>query len=246
MMFQTTKIMSLCLATAALALLWSNCGSDHSNVRFVHAAVSNIALDVAVDGKTVASNLAYGGISPATGYLTVKAGSQAVQMSTAGTTDNLINSTISFASGRHYTLVASGFVAPQANSDFNIAAILLTDDNSAPQAGNVKFRILHAAPFDPAVETNPPNLDIYIVPPGTDISSVTPNVSNLTYGQASAYQSVAATTNRVVVTAAGSKSTIIDQTYDTLAAGQIRTLIIVNDPDSTNVSATPVVLADLN
>ena len=246
-MLRVTKILALLFALVTLGL-FTSCGSDRSNVRYVHVAASSgsadVALDVAVDGKIVASNLAYEGVSPASAYLAVSAGSRKVQMSTTGTTDDLINSTISFASGRHYTLLATGFVTlpSNANANFNMAAVLLTDDNSAPPSGNAKVRIMHAAPFD-GVDPNGTNLDVYIVAPGTDISGVAPTIANLPYGQASSYQSVPAT-NQVIVTDAGSKSAIF--TYDTLAAGQIRTLIVVNAQDTTMVSATPVVLADLN
>jgi hypothetical protein len=247
-MLRVTRILPILFALALLSLFVS-CGSDHANIRFVHAAVSSgppdVALDVAIDGKIVAPGVAYRGVAPATGYLTLSAGSHKVQMSTTGTTDDLISSTISFASGRHFTLLATGFIQSPADPNFNIAAILLTDDLSAPSAGNVKFRILHAAPYD-GVTANLPNIDVYIVPPSTDIATVTPNISNLPYGQASSYQSVPATSNEVIVTQAGSKSAIVTQTFDTLAAGQIRTLVVVNDQDTTSVSATPVVLDDLN
>ncbi|HWZ83421.1 MAG TPA: DUF4397 domain-containing protein [Terriglobales bacterium] len=248
-MLRVTKILFF-VVLAVLGIFSSSCGSDHSKVRFVHAAVSSappdVALDVAVDGKTVATALAYGGVSPATGYLTIAAGSRKVEMSTTGTTDDLINSTIDFASGRQYTLVATGFVTPPKDPNFNIAAALLTDDNSAPSSGNVKLRILHAAPYN-GVAPNPPALDVYIVPPSTDITGVTPNVSSLLYGQASPYQNVPAASNRVIVTAAGTKTpAIIDETPDSFAAGQIRTLVVVNVLDGVTPSSTPIVLSDLN
>jgi len=248
-MLRVTKILFFVLVLATLGIFSSSCGSDRANVRFVHAAVSsgaqNVALDVAVDGKNVATALAYGAVSPATGYTTIAAGSRKVEMSTTGTTDDLINSTIDFASGRQYTLVATGFVTPvtpPGNTSFNIAAVLLTDDNSAPSSGNFKVRILHAAPYDGVTADN---LDVYIVPPGKDISGLAPNISNLIYGQASPYQSVAAASNQVIVTAAGTKTpTIINQPFG--AAGQIRTLIVVNDQDGVTPSSSPVVLSDLN
>ena len=141
-------------------------------------------------------------------------------------------------------MFATGFAVlpPGGLTDFSIAAVLLTDDNSAPSSGNVKIRVLHAAPVDAIA---PPDLDVYIVAHGTDITGVTPNVSSLSYGQASAYQDVPATSNQVIFTNAGSKSPVINATY-TLTAGQIRTLVIVNVLGGVTMSTTPVVLSDLN
>jgi len=249
-MDRTAKVALLTCTLAAAGLL-AACGSDHASIRFVHAAVSApsspvVALDIAVDGKSVASSVPYQGVFPSSDYQSFAAGGRHVEMSTAGTTDDLINTTIPFAAGRHYTLCAIGFqpLPDGASSNFGIAAALLTDDNSAPPAGNIKIRILHAAPLD-GIDPNGVNLDIYIVPPGTDITTVSPSVPNLPYGQASGYQSVPATSNQVIFTVAGSKSAVITQTYP-LSAGQIRTLIAVNLQNGTGLSPTPIVLADAN
>jgi hypothetical protein len=141
-------------------------------------------------------------------------------------------------SGKNYSVVASGLANPPPGT---IAAIVLTDDNTAPGNGNVKLRVLHAAPGGIK------NLDVYIVAPGTDISGLAPNISNLAYGQASGYQEVAATMNEVIFTDPSdpSKNPIINQTY-TLTAGQIRTLVTVNVEGGTTMATTPLVLSDLN
>jgi uncharacterized protein DUF4397 len=238
------KILSL-LVLAGFAILVTSCGSDHSKVRLVHASPDAANVDVAVDGKTVATNLGFGNVSPATGYLTVTAGNRKVEVRDTGTTTDLINSNINFGSGKEYTTIASGFVSlPQitCNSNFGIAAVLLTDDNSAPASGNVKLRIVHASPEDCA----PRNLDVYVVAPGGDTSG-SPTISNLAFGQASTYQSVSPTNGQVQVifTAAGDKNAVINQTYN-LTAGQIRTLVTVNVQSGLTMATTPLVLSDRN
>jgi hypothetical protein len=243
-MLRLKNPLGLIFALGTLALLATNCGTDHSSVRFVQASPDVNSVDVAVDSTNVATDLPFQGVTPASGYLTVTAGSRKVEISTAGTTDDLINSNISFDSGKEYSVFATGFAVlpPGGLTDFSIAALLLTDDNSTPSSGNVKIRVLHAAPVDAIA---PPDLDVYIVAPGTDITGVTPNISSLSYGQASAYQDVPATSNQVIFTNAGSKSPVINETY-TLTAGQIRTLVIVNVLGGVTMSTTPVVLSDLN
>ncbi len=232
-MFRMLKILPLLLALGTLGIFATSCGTDHSKVRVVHASPDSPAIDVAVDGKTVVTNLAFGGVSPATGYLTVTAGNRKVEVRATGTTTDLINSNVSFGSGKEYTVLASGFAA-------NIAAIVLTDDNSAPASGNFKLRIVHASPSAPAI-----NLDVYVVAPGTDITGVSPTISSLAYGQASGYQTAAAASTEVIITAAGNKTPIIDQTYD-LTAGQIRTLVVLDNAPGGSVNPIPLELADLN
>ena len=231
-MFRMLKILPLLLALGTLGIFATSCGTDHSKVRVVHASPDSPAIDVAVDGKTVVTNLAFGGVSPATGYLTVTAGNRKVEVRATGTTTDLINSNVSVGSGKEYTVLASGFAA-------NIAAIVLTDDNSAPTNGNFKLRIVYASPSGPA------SVDVYLVAPGTDITNVTPTVSSLAYGQASGYQTAAAASTEVIITAAGNKASIVDQTYD-LTAGQIRTLVVLDNAGGGSVNPIPLELADLN
>ena len=231
-MFRMLKILPLLFALGTLGIFATSCGTDHSKIRLVHASPDASPVDVAVDGKTVVTNLAFGGISPASGYLTVTAGNRKVEVRATGTTTDLINSNVSFGSGKEYTVLVSGFVA-------NIAAIVLTDDNSAPASGNFKLRIVHASPSGPA------SVDVYVVAPGTDITNVTPTVSGLAYGQASGYQTATAASTEVIITAAANKAAIIDQTYD-LTAGQIRTLVVLDNTPGGSVNPVPLELVDLN
>ena len=90
-------------------------------------------------------------------------------------------------------------------------------------------------------------MDVYIVPPGTDITNVMPQVSGLgSTSQASGYISLAAATCAVIVTANGNKTPIVNQNY-TLVSGQIRSLVLVDNQGGGNgMSTIPVELSDLN
>ncbi len=220
-------------AVFALAVFSASCGTDHAQVRYVHASTDTAGLDVAVDGKNVVTDLTFGNVSPASGYLALTAGSRRVELRDTGTTTDVINSTVSFATGKAYTLIASGL---QAQS--NIAAVLLTDDHSAPGSGNIKVRIVHVRPGVPPVTGSTPGpVDVYIVAPGTDITGLAPTIPNLAYTQASAYQEIAAGPVEVIVTKTPDQKSIADQTYNP-AAGQNRTLGLLD----TNL----LELADLN
>ncbi|MBI3475709.1 MAG: DUF4397 domain-containing protein [Acidobacteria bacterium] len=239
-MSRASRSAVLLLAVATLGFLETSCGTDHSQVRFVHASVDAAPQDVAADGKTVATGLAYGNVSPASDYVVLSAGTRRIEVRDTGTTTDLINSTIAFASQKKYTLLIVGL----ANSvPPTIAALLKTDDNSAPPSGNIKLRLIHAASGPTAGD--PPLVDVYIVTPGTDITNVTPTISSLAYQQASDYQNLAAATYEVIVTDStdASKFRWSDQTYP-LTAGQIRTLITLHSSVPNNMSLLE--LSDLN
>ena len=99
--------------------------------------------------------------------------------------------------------------------------MVLTDDNSAPASGDFKIRIVNASPnLGPA--------DVYIVTPGTDLNTVSPTLSNLAFGSAASYQSLAAGSYEVALTAAGQKLKAIDTGSISLSSGQVRTLVATN------------------
>lgn len=232
-MLRTLKILTFIFALGAFVIFATNCGTDHAKVRVVQASPDAGSLDVAVDGKTVVTDQAFGGLSPASGYLTVTAGNRRVEFRSTGTTTDLINSTVNFGSQKEYTLLAVGKVG-----DDTIAAVLKTDDNSAPPSGNIKLRVIHAAPEGPA------HIDVFVVAPGTDIMNATPTIAALAYQQASDYPNLAAATYQVIMTDSNDRTnTVFDQTY-TLAAGQIRTLVTLDIPGGDTMSALE--LSDLN
>ena len=114
----------------------------------------------------------------------------------------------------------------------------LIDDNTLPTSGNIKLRLVHASPSAGPV-------DIYVVSPGTDITTVTPTLSNVPFKTASAYLSVAAGSYEVLITPTGSKTVAIDSGSLTLAAGQIRTAIALDAPGG-GAPLTAIVLSDRN
>jgi len=243
-MLRPVKIF-LSIPLAALIIFATNCGNDHSKVRVVNVSPDAGGLDVAVDGKTVVTDVAFAGISPANSYLTVTAGNHTVEFRDTGTTTDRINSNIAFASKKEYTLLAVGKVnlpPPDPPPPSTIAALLKTDDNSAPTSGNIKLRVIHAS------EDGPAHIDIFVVAPGTDITDATPTIASLAYQQASDYQNLAAGTYEVIMTNSTDLThgtRIVDQQYS-LTAGQIRTLVTLDTPDGTAMSDTPLKLSDLN
>jgi hypothetical protein len=75
-------------------------------------------------------------------------------------------------------------------------------------------------------------VDIYVLPQGTDINSVSPTVSSLAFGAASEYQSLTAGTYEVFFVVPGTKLAFIDTGALTLASGQVRTMLALNTSDN--------------
>ena len=168
-------------------------------------------LEVLVNGTSVASNVAYG---TSTGYQAVKSGSQQVVIEPSGSSTALITQPISFSSGTDTTVIASNFSS-------SIAALVLSDDNSAPTSGDFKLRIVNSAPgLGPA--------DVYIVAPATDLNTVSPTLSSLGFNSASGYQSLTAGSYEVILTPAGQKFPAIDTGSLSFVSGQVRTFVGLN------------------
>ncbi len=209
------RLMSLCAVILCLGtiLLIAGCGGGGGGTRFrlVNAVPDESALDVLVDSTTVSSNIAYG---TSNGYMSVKSGSHQVAIEPSGTTTALLQQSITFASGSDTTIVSSNYSS-------NIANLVLTDDNSAPDSGKFRLRVVNAAPgLGPA--------DVYIVAPATDLNTVSPTLTNLAFGGTTGYQSVTAGSYEVVLTPVGQKFTAIDTGSVAFSSGQVRTFVSLN------------------
>lgn len=250
------RFLPLALALGAFGMFAIGCGGSHASMRFVHASPDAPNVDVAVDRSTVATDLPFTSVSPGSGYLTIAAGNRLIEVRTTGTATDLVDApNVGFSSHQQYTVFFTGLVTSQPPPTCPVTGPLpdqtinlVTDDNSAPQAGNIKLRVFHASSCAPPPSGPPPaRLDIYVVAPNTDITNMSPTIPSLAYQQASGYQNVAAASYEVIMTAAGDpiKARLIDQTY-TLTAGQIRTLVVLDQAGGGAISPTPLVLADLN
>jgi hypothetical protein len=234
-MLRFLKVLLFALALAALSFFATSCGSSsQSQIRVVHAISDGPAFDVDINGTKVFTNIAFDSFQPSSGYTKAASGSVTIAVLDTGTTTQVFSSTGNFSGSAQYTVVLSGF-------ETNANAAFIRDTNTAPATGNVEFRIIDASPSGPA------SVDVYIVPPGTDITNISPQISGLgSTTQASSYVSLSAATYAVIVTATGNKTPIVNQNY-TLVSGQIRTLVLMDNLGGGNgMSTFPLELSDLN
>lgn len=193
----------------------------------MNASVQQPNLNFVLTATTLAANLAY---PTATSYIQQVPGGYTMHVDPSGTTTSLINQPLVFQSGGVYTFIATeaAFGSP------NLAPIFLTDDNSAPASDKMKLRLINASP-------DAGNLDVYVVAPHSSISSVSPTVSSLAFGTASAYQSLAGGNYEIYFAPAGQKTILIDSGVLSFSAGQIRSVVALDSAGG----YTSAVLADL-
>jgi hypothetical protein len=214
------------LLSLAVILLSVGCGSSGTKFRVMNAVIDESSVDVMLDGTKVATE-AYG-VAPT--YISVSSGSRHLQIEPTGSSTPFIDQTLSLSSGNNYTVVAVNFSSSH-------QVLVLSDQNSAPASGDIAIRIVDASPELGSV-------DVYIVAPGTDLTSVTATISNLPVDGVSNYQTLAAGSYQVLFTQPDQKSIEIDAGTLTLTAGQVRTVVSLNGPEGE--PPTAAVLADLN
>ena len=169
----------------ALGLVSTASAQAEARIRVLHASPDAPAVDVYLDGSEAISDLAFDEI---TDYVSVPAGSHTVEVFPAaadGTGDAVITADVTLSADTDYTVAAVGALA-------EIEPLVLVDDNSAPPAGQVKVRFVHASPDAPAV-------DIFAEGVGVVVSGAA-------FKDASEYLAVPALTYNLEVRAAGTET----------------------------------------
>jgi hypothetical protein len=242
-MFRMLQTLPVMLTLAALCVITTSCGSiNQAQVRVINAIPDSGPTDIYFNGTRIIPDLTFGTVQPSTDpatYLAVGTGTNTVQGFQPGDIVNPIAPIGSLALNglTQYTVIAVGLELNDA------PPLLLVDDNTVPVSGNVEFRIINVSPSSPLN-----GLDVYFVPPGTDITNFTPQIRALSNGQASPYQPLTYISGgyAVVITASGSKTPLITQSSAS-PSGSITTMVIIDNPGGMNgMSRTPLVLQDLN
>jgi hypothetical protein len=248
------KILPLTLALAALSILAASCNSaSPAQVRFVNAIQDTdqygAALDIEFNGTRDFSDVAFFGYLPISGYTSVPLGSDTIEGLETATSTEIFDANVSLNPGTQsqYTIVATGF----AINSSKIAIISAADNNTAPVAGKVEFRVINASPSGPS------GVDIYIVPVGSSGSiAPPPTIANLAYRGVSGYVALPYNSNRVdganytmFVTATGTTAPILitqSLSAGSSSEGSIRTLVLTDQQNIDQLNPLAIVLNDFN
>jgi hypothetical protein len=207
--FEGIGVFALCVA----AVVTVGCGGGNkAKLRVMNAIPDQSAANVLLDGSSVSSSLSYGN---ATDYMSTAEGSRHFQIEPSGSTNVIIDQTLTLNSSTNTTVIGADFSATS-------TGVVLADDITAPSSGNIKLRLVNASP-------NLGTVDIYVVAPGTSLNSVSPTISSLDFKSASDYQSLAAGSYEIFFTPHGSTFAFLDTGAISLTAGQNRTIVAINN-----------------
>ncbi len=219
-MIHSWKAVGMGVFAASVLFVTAGCGSSNTQVRIMNAMDGESSVNMMLDNNALASGVAFG---TASSYASTTSGSHTLEIQAAGAT--LFNQSITLNGGSNNTVLAT-----------NAGPTVLADNKSAPSSGDIQIRVVNAS-------TAMGNTDVYIVTPGTDISTVSPFISALAFRAASDYQTLAAGSYVVEFTLTGSKSVVLSTSALSFSAGQIRTAVAL---DGATGGFTTAVLSDLN
>jgi hypothetical protein len=182
-------------------------GIQNPEVHFVHALPGGPNVDFLVNGSALQTNIAYKGV---TNFANINTGATTVAYTSSGSTTAIASGQFpEVAKGHEYTVLA---LPALTGGDIG-----LIDDpfDKGLLSNSARVRAFNAT-------VNAQNLDVYIVPQGTDISGVSPTMSSVGFknavpasGQDSIYLNGG--TYMAIVTTAGSKTPIFESTTFNLA-----------------------------
>ena len=189
--------------------------------------IMDTSVSVALNGEVRLENVTF---KMFTTYIDLPAGDYVVDIIPTGTTTVAITNTFMLEDGKDYTVYASGNGTLQ-----DLELVALADDNTAPAMGNVKVRVVHAAPFGPTSEST----EVSIRTAGGDLVA---GLQGVPYGGFSGYLELPEGTYDLKVASNNGQVNYIDPLPVALASGTIATLFAVGDIITQDLSiiATPI------
>ena len=192
------KLLATALATLAAVVLSAchNGGSDQNStqMRVVNAVVDAEPLDFLIDGSVKAAAIPVGTVSS---FQEFGSGTRNFQLRSSTTQAILVDKTIGFGSGAHYTLLAFGKRA-------SVTTLQLTDETTTPSSGHFKARVVGLSP-----DVGP--VDVYFAAT-TDISQTAPALGGIIFGSVTDYIEVTPGSYNVIFTIAGTKDVVFRTT----------------------------------
>ncbi|HJU65964.1 MAG TPA: DUF4397 domain-containing protein [Gemmatimonadaceae bacterium] len=216
-----------------LPLMLAGCGLDSlgleneglsTRVRFMNASPGSPALTLFLNERPVVTQVPYGEVSA---YIALEPALYSIRMGTYGdqseaSTASLVSGTFRPIAGVSYTLFAAGpGEAPQ--------AMLAVDTGVVPSAGKVKVRAINAAPSAPPI-------DVHLVTWGRSPEESTRLLTPFMFGAGASHDHTGyverdADRYHLVVTFEGTADILLDVSPMELAAGQARTIVILDGSD---------------
>ena len=225
-------------ASLAVAIPLSSCVNvasytQPSLVRVIDASYVAPAVNVSIEGITIASNIGQGSI---TAYATVPANSAApiTITETTGST-SLVSTTGTVVAGAHHSI----FLTDNGASSTGYTVTILEDQQVAAASGHSAFRFLNQAPKVGGV-------DIYMIPSSTTLANTTALVTDLAVGSTAGYISFPSQTVTMVIVPTGLTTPKYTSATLALTGGEVRTVLIVDTQLTSNPPVNAYIADDVN
>jgi hypothetical protein len=225
------------LVIGSLSMLCSQLVMADARVTVAHFApfaknIEDTSVSIALNGEVALTDVKFKDFVPS---IALPAGEYLVEIILTGTDTVAMSETYMLEDGVDYTVYASGNGTLQ-----DLKLVALVDDNTAPAAGNVKVRVVHAAPFGATSEST----EVSIRTAGGDLVA---GLQGVPYGGKSDYLELPADTYDLKVASNNGQVNFIDPLPVPLAPGTIVTLFAVGDIAMQDLAiiATPVGELDL-
>lgn len=220
----------------AVAVLWplSSCQSvsqsqTTSLVRVVDASYNAPALDVYVGKTEIAKDVSPGTI---TNYAILVPGPEKITIDAAGTTKPLTTLTADLQAAQQHSVYIT-------NAGTGFRAKLLTDQATPAPVGDFAVRFLQSAAATGSV-------NIYFLPKGASPANSKPRVKNLKPGQITGYLDLPNGNYRLVVIRNGNTTPVYTGSSMSYVEGEVRTVLIEDEPTVHQQPLHVVVGDDLN
>lgn len=195
------------------------------------ATLPGTAVSVDVNGTEALPSVLFNQVS---GYVTlsgpgVAPGDTMLEVfAPPGAATPAIMANVNLAADTDYSVAAIGDGTNQP-----LALLPLVDDNSAPTAGNVKVRVVHAAPFSNVLADT-------AVSVRTEEGAVVNGLGSVQFGQDSGFFELPADTYNLKISTPDGATTLINPAAVPLPAGAIVTLFAVGDGSNQPLGITAV------
>ena len=195
------------------------------------ATSGGTAVSIDVNGTQALNNVVFNQVS---GYVTLSGpgiapGSTLLEVfAPPGAASPAITATVNLAADTDYSVAAIGDGTNQP-----LALLPLVDDNSAPAAGNVKIRVVHAAPFSNVLANT-------AVSVRTEAGAIVNGLGSVQFAQESGFFEVPAGTYDLKIATPDGATTLINPAAVALPAGTIVSLFAVGDGSNQPLGITAV------
>jgi hypothetical protein len=163
----------------------------------------------------------------ATAYISLRSGSQHVQVVPANGGSPVLDTSVNVVSSGNQTLILTG-------SATSAQSLLLADGGTTATTGDGNVRVVNASSTVGAA-------DVYIVPVGSGIAGIAPAVANLAFNSNTGYQLVPVGAYEVIMTTPGTKNAFLDTGAINLAGDANQTVVAL---DGTSGQVTFTQLTD--